>query len=198
MECGHALVIKRHFAADQHIENDTKAPNIDFRPRVCPCLKELGGGEVQATTKGFEVTTRGKKIAEAEIDDFDIPGLTDEYILNLEISVDNTVAMAVIEGAGNLATEFAGLFLLQFAVGYDVIEHLAAVDVFAEHVPVVVGADDISHAADVGVVEESDDCSLAGSPDLFGLICSLLVGSSMVAILCGAAGNDFASDLNQK
>lgn len=53
---------------------------------------------------------------------------------------------------GDLAAELAGLLLLELATGDDVVEHLGAVDVFEEYVPMVVGADDVAEAADVGVV----------------------------------------------
>ena len=60
--------------------------------------------------------------------------------------------MAIIEVARNLAAELAGLLLLELATGDDVVEHLGAVDVFEEHVPMVVGADNVAEAAGVGVV----------------------------------------------
>lgn len=77
----------------------------------------------------------------------------------------------------------------------DVIEHLAAIDILAQHVPVIIGSDDISHAADVRVTEESDDSCFAGGPDFLGLVRPLLIGSALVSIFSGATGDDFAGDL---
>lgn len=97
------------------------------------------------------MVTRGEEVAEAEVNDLDVTGLADEYVLNLEISVDNAVAMAVVESARDLSAELPGLLLLKLAVRDDIVEHLAAVDVLEEHVPMVVGSDDIAQAADVRV-----------------------------------------------
>lgn len=42
--------------------------------------------------------------------------------------MDYTVPMAVVQSAGDLTAELACLLLLQLAMGYYVVEHLAAVD----------------------------------------------------------------------
>ena len=47
-------------------------------------------------------------------------------------------------------------------MGDDVVEHLAAVDILEEHVPVVVGPHDVSHATDVRMIEEGDNGRLSG------------------------------------
>lgn len=76
------------------------------------------------------MVSRGEKVTQAEVNNLDVACLADENILDLEISVHDTVSVAVIESAGDLATKLPGLFLLQFSVRYDIIEHLPAVDIF--------------------------------------------------------------------
>jgi hypothetical protein len=49
----------------------------------------------------------------------------------------------------------------------DVVEHLSSVYIFEQHVPVVGGLDDIFHPADVRMIQQANDSSLSGSPDLF-------------------------------
>ena len=71
-----------------------------------------------------------KQVAQTEINDFNITSLADEDVLDLEIAVDDAIAMAVVESTGDLAAELASLLLLKFAVGDDVVEHLATVDIF--------------------------------------------------------------------
>lgn len=109
--------------------------------------------------------------------------------------MDNAVAVAIVEGTRNLTAELAGLLLLELAVRDDVVEHLTTVDILEEHVPVVICPHNVSHAANVGVVEEGDDGSLASCSDLFGLVSSLLIGAALVAIIGGTARNDLAGDL---
>lgn len=113
MECRHALIIKGDLAADEDVQDDAKAPHVDLRARVCFGLKELGSGEVQAPTEGLEVATGRKEVAETKVNNLNVARLADQDILNLEIAVDDAVAMAVVQGAGNLAAELPRLLLLE-------------------------------------------------------------------------------------
>jgi hypothetical protein len=183
MKSWHALVIKWHLAADQHVEHNAKAPNINLGPRVGSGLQQLGSSKIQATAEGLEVATWSKQVAQAKINDLDIARLADEYVLNLEVAVDDAISVAIVEGTCNLPTELAGLLLLQLSVRDDVVQHLAPVDKLEQHVPVVVGPDDVFQAADMRVVKECHDGSLSCSSNLLGLVCPLLVGSTVVAIV---------------
>jgi hypothetical protein len=91
--------------------------------------------------------------------------------------------MTVIQRAGDLTGKLAGLLLLETAVGDDVVEHLAAIDKLEQHVPVVVCAHDVSHAADVRVVEQADNGGFSGRADFFGVVCPLAVGGALVLVL---------------
>ncbi len=141
------------------------------------------------------MATRGKEVAEAKVNDFNITSLADENVLNLQVTVNDAVAVTVVERAGDLATELAGLLLLELAMGDDVVEHLASVDKLKKHVPVVVCTDDIAQAANVGVVEEGDDGGFTGGANLFGLVGTLFVGTALMIIVGRAARNNFAGDL---
>lgn len=171
------MVVKGDLAAHQNVKHDTEAPHIDFRPSIGPGLEELGRCEVETSAEGFEMAARSKKVAESEVDDLDISRLTDEDVLDLEISVDDAVPMAVVKGARYLAAELPGLLLLELAVGDDVVEHLAAVDIFKEHVPMVIGSYDIAQATNVWVVKECNDGRLPRRADFLRLVGPLLVCS---------------------
>ena len=106
----------------------------------------------------------------------------------------DTIAVAIVQGAGNLARELAGLLLLQFAVGDNVIQHLAPIDVFKKHVPVVCSAHHISHPANVRVIYEADNSGFSSGSNLLGAVCSL--GFSAVAMfLRGEPWDDLDSNL---
>jgi hypothetical protein len=92
----HALVIEWHLPAYQHVQHDTKTPDIHLWACVLACLQELRRCKVQASTKGLQQVPGREKIAEAKVDDLDVPGFTDEYILNFKVSVDDAVPMAVV------------------------------------------------------------------------------------------------------
>lgn len=105
------------------------------------------------------------------------------------------VSMAVVKGACNLTAELASLFFFELSMRNDVVQHLTAINVFKKHIPVVVCANNVTQPTNVGVAQESDDGSLTGGPDFFGLIGSFFICSSLVAIIGRTAGNDFARDL---
>ena len=103
--------------------------------------------------------------------------------------------MAIVQSAGDLTTELACLLLLQLAVGYDVVKHLPAVDELKEHIPMIVGSYNISQTADVRMIEERPNGSLPSSPNLLGLIGSLLICAIMMAVIHGSPWDDLASYL---
>lgn len=59
------------------------------------------------------MTSRSKEIAQAKINDLDVTRLADQDILDLQISMDDAVSMAIVQGARNLSAELPGLLLLQ-------------------------------------------------------------------------------------
>lgn len=79
--------------------------------------------------------------------------------------MNDIIFVAVLEGATNLSREFPGDAFAEAAVGDDVVEHLAAIYKFEDHV-VVGGLDDeLAHAADVRMEEEHREGSLADGAD---------------------------------
>lgn len=53
MQLWHALVIKWHFAANQHVQHDSETPYVDLWARVLSGLQQLRGRKVQAPTEGL-------------------------------------------------------------------------------------------------------------------------------------------------
>jgi len=111
MELWHALVIEWDFATYQHIQDDAKTPNVDFGTSVLLRLQQLRRRKVQASTKGLQVATWRKQIAQAKVNNLDVSSFTDQYVLNFEISVHNTVSMTIIERTRNLTSKFPGVLL---------------------------------------------------------------------------------------
>lgn len=112
------------------------------------------------------MASRRKQVAETEINDFDVASFTNEDVFDFQIAMDDAVSVTVVQSTGNLTTKLAGLLLLELAMRNNVVEHLAAVDILKEHIPMIVCANHISHAADVGVMEKGDNGSLASGSDL--------------------------------
>lgn len=194
MESRHALVVEWHLTADENVENNAKAPYINLGSGVSSGLQQFWGSKIKTAAECFQVSTRRKKVAETKINDLDVASLADEYVLNLEIAMDDTVSVAVIQGARNLTTELSCLLLLKFPMRDDVVEHLTPIDVLEEHVPMIIGAHNISHAANVGMIQEGNDGCLARRSYFFGLIGSFLVRAGLV-FFGRATGHNFARDL---
>lgn len=79
----------------------------------------------------------------------------------------DAVGVTVFERAAHLSREFASASLAQSTVRDDVVEHLAAVDVFEDHVVVMGVHEHRLHAADVRVMKEEDDRGFSDGPNLF-------------------------------
>jgi len=191
----HALIVEGHLTTHQHIEDDAKAPDIDLGPRVLLGLQQLGGGKVQAATECLEQALRREEVAQTKINDLDITRLTDQDILDLQVSVDDAVAVAVVQGTRNLAGELAGLLLLQSTVRDDIVEHLSSIYILEQHVPVVVGSNDISHATDIRMVQEANNGGLPCCSDLLRMVCALAVGLAVVLVR-RQSGDDLDGDLS--
>ncbi len=88
---------------------------------------------------------RGKEIAQSKINDFDIPSLTDQNILYLQISVHDTVPMAVIQSTCDLSTELPGLLFFQSAMRDDVVQHLTSINILEKHIPVIICSNNVPH-----------------------------------------------------
>lgn len=85
--------------------------------------------------------------------------------------MNDAIAMTVIQRTGDLTRKLPGLFLLQFHVRDDIVQHLAAVDVFKHHIPVVRGPYDVAHPADIRMVHEADNGGFAGGSDFLRAVC---------------------------
>lgn len=116
MERRHALVIKGDLATDKHVEHNAKTPDIDLGTGVGPGLQQFGGGKIETAAESLEMAMWGEEIAQTKVDDLDVASFTDQDVLDLEVSVDNAIPMAVVQGTGDLTTELPSLLLLELAV----------------------------------------------------------------------------------
>lgn len=91
MQCGHALIVERHFAADQHIQHNTKAPQIHFGAGVDFGIEELWRCKVEGAAEGGQLGVGGIHIGEAEVDDFDVACFGDEDVFDFEICMRSVI-----------------------------------------------------------------------------------------------------------
>src|SRR6187402_2906256 len=110
--------------------------------------------------------------------------------------MDYAVSMTVVQRARYLPAKLPSLLLLQSSMRDDIIEHLAPVDVFKKHIPMVCSAHHISHCTYVRMIQKSNDSSFSCSANLFRMIGAFSISSALIMPIIGRASrNDLNSNL---
>lgn len=81
----HGLIVEWHFATDQHVENDAKAPHVDFGPSVDFGVQQLWRSKIQRPAEGGKVRMGRVQIRQAEVDNLDVSSFTDENVLDFQV-----------------------------------------------------------------------------------------------------------------
>jgi len=76
------------------------------------------------------------------------------WMVEVLTAMDDIVMMTIAECTAYLPRKLSGCAFPETPVADDVVEHLAAVDVFENHVVMMLMNDHLAHATDVGMVEE--------------------------------------------
>lgn len=82
-------------------------------------------------------------------------------------SVDDVVQVAIFQSTPDLTGKLPRNAFPQPTMADYVVEHLTTIDVFENHVVVMVVDNHLSHATDIWVVEEHGKCRFPEGPDLF-------------------------------
>ena len=180
MQCWHTLIVKWYLATDQDVQHNPKTPNIDFRSCVRLCLQQLWRCKVQTPAKRLQMAGRSKQVTQAKINDLNIARLTYQDVLDLEVSVNDAVSMAIVQGARNLSAEFPSLFLLQPSVRDNIVKHLSPIDIFKKHIPMVGRAHHISHGTYVWVIQKSDNGGFTCRSDFLRMVGSFSICSTLI------------------
>lgn len=85
VQCRHTLVVKGDLATYEDVEDDAKAPDVDFWPRIHPCVEQLWRSKVERAAKSGELGYGVIEIGEAEIYYFDVAGLGYKDVFDFEI-----------------------------------------------------------------------------------------------------------------
>jgi len=195
MQLGHALVVEWYFAAYKNVEHDAKTPHVNFRPSVLLRLQKLWCSKVQTATECLQMVSRAEQVRQSKVDDFDIASLADEDVFNLQVSVHNAVAVAIIQSTGDLSAKLPRLLLLEPTMTDDVVEHLASINILEKHVPVVVCPDNIAHAANIRMIGQRNNRRLSCRADFLAVFCSFALCRRAVLSIIRPSGYDLHSDL---
>ena len=197
MEGRHVLVVERHLSADQDEEDNAEAPHVHLGTCVWLRLQQFRGRKIQTPAVRLEspILLGGKEVAEAEVDDLDVASLADQDVLYLQVPMHNAVAMAVVDGACYLPGKLAGLLLLELAVRDDIIQHLATIDIFKEHIPVPSCAQVVPQPTDVLVIEEAHDRRFSRIAVFSGRVRLLSFFPALATIVGGHPLDNLTGDL---
>ena len=146
------MIVERNFTTNEDVKYNTKTPNIYLWTCILLSLKQFRCGEVQASTEGLEMAFGREEIAKTEVDDFDISSFANQNVFDFQVPVHDGISVAVIQSTSNLPAKFTRLLFLEPAMRDDVVQHLSAIDIFKEHIPMITGSYDVSHAANVRVI----------------------------------------------
>lgn len=88
MQRRHTLIIKRHFATHEHIQDDPKTPHVHFGTSVRFRVEEFGSGKVETAAKSGEERSGSVEVGETKVDDFNVARFGDEDVFDFEICTE--------------------------------------------------------------------------------------------------------------
>lgn len=85
MEGRHALIVERHLAAYEDVENDTKTPYIYLGASIYFGVKKFGCSKIQRTAEGGEVGMGREEVGQAEVDYLDVSASRDQDVFDFQV-----------------------------------------------------------------------------------------------------------------
>ena len=112
-------------AGHEDVEDDAQRPDVGLGPHVLLALEELGRGVGRAAAPRGEEVGLGEVVTEAKVCQLDVVFRVEEQVLCLEVSVDDAVRMAVLDGGEDLGEDSTRLVLAHPPVAHQKVEDLA-------------------------------------------------------------------------
>ena len=164
VKVGCVWVFEREVTAYHGEEDDTAAPYVDVGPEVALASYHLRSCIARGSACGFEGLSGLVGVGEAEINDLDVFLMIEKQILGLEISMNNTQLMKVLDASDYLMEEAASLRLLDSLALNDVVKELSSACVLHDQIELLRSLDDLVELDDVRMADELEDVDLSGNP----------------------------------
>lgn len=149
----HGLVIAERRLANNHfINKDAKGPPV-YRLAVTLVEEHLGSDVLGSAAQGVGTAAGLNDLGETEIGQLAVTVLAQEKILGLQITMDNVLAVDVLEGKRDLEGVKLGLLVGELAVLAEMGEKLATGDDLHHDEHVVVILERGNHRDDEGAIE---------------------------------------------
>lgn len=134
----HILMIKRQASRQQRKEHHTTAPDIRLVSMILFPRHNLRTGIMRAAAARLEKQGASAELERShpEISDLDLLLLVEQQVLGFEVAVADVELVAVVDAADDLAEVVERFADVEPALGHEVVEELAALDVLEQEVPI--------------------------------------------------------------
>ena len=181
-ERGEVFVVEWESSYQKRVEDDTTGPDVRSRAIVLLAHDDLGCGIVRAATCGEKHVVSPLPDRHAEVCDLNVFVAVEEEVLGLQVAVRDVEAMAVVDSRDDLLEVAEGFLGGEAALAAQVVEELAALDIFKDEVQLGRGLPDVIEAHDVRVLDKlhDDDLALDAVQDAVRLVAETVEGHAGV------------------
>lgn len=157
----HVLGLVRRLADQERVQNDSHAPDIDFK-RVPPfglvALNDFGGDVVRRAADGLSLLVLVvDPSCQSQVPHLDVQLLIYEQVSQLQVTVDHVVLVHVLDGKKELRHEVGRLGLGEPLAALDHLVHALVVTQFQQYVAVLAIFEEVLELAHVLVLQHSMD-----------------------------------------
>lgn len=189
-ELGVIVGVERQTTGQQNVQKDSASPHIDLRT-VASSQEDIRGNVEGGTAGGLESLAR-VQLGQTKVGDLDFQVLliVQKHVLELEIAVDDSNTVEVLQGREDLAHDVSSVLLAESLALNDHLVKLASLDQLHHDEQ---GSRCVEHslqANDVGVVDLGHDVNLI-LQELGGLLDLALINDLNSNLLVGLLVNTY-------
>lgn len=146
------VIVEGQAAGKQGVEDDSQGPDIDLLAAVLAAGQHLGRRIAGGAAEGVEQLPRLEFPAESKVGQLRVAALVQQDVLELEVPVDDPLAVDVAEPETDLPEQTPSLELSKAGLLDQIIKQLATGTEFSDQPDRMLGGDDLVELDDVGMV----------------------------------------------
>lgn len=179
--------IEGKVAHAHRIEDDTQAPDVDLERVVWLSGQHFRRSIAGTSTGCAEHFPLSVDVAEPEVDDLDVVLIVQQHVFGLEIAMNDSYLVQVLDGVEKLLQYLAGLELCKFLIFDDVLKQLSSAGVLSHQVVVLLVLQYFVKLNDVRVPGLSEDLQLLIQPSVVAFRQELILGNDLdgYLLVCG-------------
>lgn len=146
------VVVKGQCSTEKCVENDTERPNVDLFACILFAGEHLWGGIAGGAAESVHKAVALKLAGEAKVAKLDVAALVEKDVFELEVAVNDALAVDISDGEAELTKDPARLWLGEGLVFDQVIVEFAAGTELADHPDVLLCCNDFVELHDIGMM----------------------------------------------